>query len=249
MRAIGRNGYRLPAAQVDFVFGMCVDCKACRAQHGFDTCAIGNPPIGFVMRIELLNEMHFWVAGLIKVSFGAEIVIRLNRDNLFAASLHALKEEEIFDHVFVNQIKRQERMTQVIHDSHEEDEVEFLAKGGHVPDRHAEKLKIRAFHLSGKASLLEVALIGVDAENPLCSTALHFKAIKTGVAADVEDRLSRDIGERIAYPVELDLRIVAKEMIGSGLDAIDAEIVKPRSQCANAIDQRLVFLWLLRERP
>ena len=71
---------------------------------------------------------------------------------------------EVFGHVLMNQVKRQQRMPQVIQHAHENHQIKTLRKGGDVPDGHAAEVDVEAGDFGGEAGLREVVLVGIDAD-------------------------------------------------------------------------------------
>src|SRR5690606_3876051 len=126
-------------------------------------------------------------------------------------------------------------MAQVIEHAHEDHEVEPLAE---LRDRvHVEltQLDLVTEHLGRELSLREVARIGVDADDARGASALHLERVEPGVAADVEHALTGEIRrQRIGEALELRARVVAEEVLRSGLDAVEHEVVKPWIELADA---------------
>src|SRR5579872_4525541 len=53
-----------PLADVHFLFRMIDDGKTCAAQHRFRAGAIGNPPVGGIVRVSLFHKVHRRIRGL-----------------------------------------------------------------------------------------------------------------------------------------------------------------------------------------
>jgi hypothetical protein len=64
------------SANVDLGFGMIKNGKSRAAKHGFECSVIGDPPIGFVVGIVLLDEMQFGEAGAVEELYCREGIVR-----------------------------------------------------------------------------------------------------------------------------------------------------------------------------
>src|SRR5206468_12762979 len=60
---------RPPFADVDLRLGMRRDLEPGAAQHGLGAGAVGNPPVGGIVRIAVLHKVQHWVSGIL-VFFG-----------------------------------------------------------------------------------------------------------------------------------------------------------------------------------
>ena len=79
------------------------------------------------------------------------------------AAQHRLEHQHVADHVLVQDVEREQRMAQVIEHAHEQHQVEALAEGRQLVDRHLPELDVGVQHLRREPGLGEVARIGVDA--------------------------------------------------------------------------------------
>src|SRR5438034_10686167 len=133
--------------------------------------------------------------------------------------------------MLADEIKRQERMTQMVETPKEQHEVETPAERADVIDRELREFDIEAGHLGREARLLEIALVVIDREHPRGSAALHFQRIKPGVAADIEDALAGKIGRNcICEMPPFHRRVIAEKMLGGGIHPVYVEIVEPRAE-------------------
>jgi hypothetical protein len=231
MRAVGRSGDGLPAAEIDLVLRPGFDTKAGGAKHGFDAGSIGDPPVGLVVGVAVLDEVHLGIAGLVEGSRGVEVVIRFGTYDVAAAALHTLEEHQVSGYVLMDQVKSEERVAEVIKDTHEDDEVEGFAESADIPDGETAELDVDALDLGGEAGLAEVMFVRVDAEDAGGSASLHLQRVETGVAADIKDSLTGEVGgDGVAEARELSLRIVAQEVIGCCLNAFEVQVMKPGAE-------------------
>src|SRR5690242_21961122 len=111
--------HRLAPAYVYLFFRMIDDLETSAAQHRLDTCAIRNPPVGGIIRVALLDEIHRRVAGLVEDVALPERIIRLRRLDFTAPALHGLENQLVTHDMLVNQIKRKKRMPEMIKNAHE----------------------------------------------------------------------------------------------------------------------------------
>src|SRR3954464_12486618 len=108
MWAIRRDNYRAPAAKIDLILRLRLDSKAGRAKHSLNTGSVGNPPVGLVMGIAVLDEVHLRIPGLVKRSGSVEGGVRLGTYNVTTAALHTLEEHQIASDVLVDEIEGKE---------------------------------------------------------------------------------------------------------------------------------------------
>ena len=95
MRTIRRDFYGNRAADVDFIFRLRLNRETRGAQHRFDTCAVRHPPVGLVVRIAVLDEVHLRIAGVVEMYLGMKVVIGIYMGDFAAATLHTLEEQKI----------------------------------------------------------------------------------------------------------------------------------------------------------
>lgn len=68
------------------------DDEAGRTQHGFDTGAIGDPPVGWVTGVTMLDEVQLWITGFVEGSGCSDLVVACRGRYLTTCALHALEE-------------------------------------------------------------------------------------------------------------------------------------------------------------
>src|ERR1700693_6194038 len=103
-----------PATDEHFHFGMRAYLESGTAEHRFRTSPIRNPPIGRISRVTFLNEIHGRKIWLCKNGRLGEWGIPCEIGYILAAPLHRLKDQQVARSMFVNQVKSQQGMTQVI---------------------------------------------------------------------------------------------------------------------------------------
>src|SRR5947207_2519779 len=65
-----------PSANENLLLGVVRDLEACAAQHRLSRGAIGDPPVGVVSRVPLLDEVHLREIGPLKdLALGKRIVV------------------------------------------------------------------------------------------------------------------------------------------------------------------------------
>src|SRR5690606_35224568 len=119
-------------------------------------------------------------------------------------------------------------MAQVVEHSHEDHDVEPLAERAHVIDRELAELDVHLGDFRRETCLRQIGIIEVEAENAFCAPPLHLDRVETGIAANVENRLSGEVGGyRILEFSPFHMRIVAEKMVRRSGDAIELDIVEP----------------------
>src|ERR1700755_445770 len=105
-------------------------------------------------------------------------------------------------------------MSEMIENTHKNDDIELLSQTCDIPNRHMEKLDIHFLYFCRKACLPKIALVGINSQNPFSSAAFHSKRIKSSIPADVEHRLTCKIARKgMAEMYELNLWIISEEMV------------------------------------
>ena len=208
------------------------DREAGTAQHGFRARAVGNPPVGRVVRVLVLDEVHHRVAWRVELLLLPELIVPRDLPRLGGAAQHRLEYEHVADDVLVENVQREERVAEVIEDAHEEHEIEPLAEGGQLVHRHLAEFDARPGDFGRKAGLREIPVVGVDAEDPGGAAPLHLDGIEAGIAADVEHAPA---GEGVGERAPLDGRIITEKMLRRRLHAAKVDVVKPVAKRAHAI--------------
>src|SRR5205809_5317994 len=97
-------------ARENLGFRMVDDLESGAAQHCFHTSPIWNPPVRRIASVPLLHKIHLRKSRSFE-NFGLpEVVIILQRIDLFAPALHRLKQEKITRDVLVKEVEREQRM-------------------------------------------------------------------------------------------------------------------------------------------
>src|SRR5579883_746590 len=106
---------------------MAFDAESRAAQHGLNTSLIGEPPVCWIARIGVLDEIHAWAAWILEYRRVLEAVVFGHGRDCCGATLQRLEKEQVFCDMFVDEVEGEQRMAQMIEDAHEDDEVELLA--------------------------------------------------------------------------------------------------------------------------
>src|SRR4051794_1657472 len=93
-----------PPANENLRFRLIDNLKTGAPEHRRGAGAIGNPPVGGISGVTLLDEIHFGVAGLIEDVCLPEIIVIADRGNFFTAALHRLEDEQVAHDVLLNQV-------------------------------------------------------------------------------------------------------------------------------------------------
>src|SRR3954470_13568510 len=122
-------------------------------------------------------------------------------------------------------------MTQMIENTHENDEVETFPQRTDVVDRHFAELDVETVHVGREARLRQVVVAGVESEDAGRAAPLHLHRVESGIASDVEDRAAGKIcwnGVGKAPPFHRG--IIAQKMLGRCMHAVEIKVVKPGAQ-------------------
>ena len=86
---------------------------------------------------------------------------------------------------------------------------------------------------AAKRAWREVVVVEVDADHARGAAPLHLDGVEAGVAADVEHGLAGEVlRDGVLEAAPLDVRVVAQEMLGRGLDAAQVDVVEPGPSAA-----------------
>src|SRR5258708_3292183 len=100
--------------EINLRLRMTGDLKAGTAQHGFDTGAVRDPPIGRIVGVSTLDEVHFGVAGTLENLGVPEVVILRNGVDGRASALHRLEDKHVLGDAIVDEIESEQRVAQVV---------------------------------------------------------------------------------------------------------------------------------------
>src|SRR5947209_7816176 len=117
--------------------------------------------------------------------------------------------------MLADKIEGEQRVPQMVEHAHEDDDVETLSEGSdfiYVELRELDLLESQRF--ARQPGLREVALIAVDAEDAIGTTALHLDRIETGVAPDIQHAPAAKIVRQVRRePAEFCSGIIAEKMV------------------------------------
>jgi hypothetical protein len=188
------------------------------------------------VRVLALHEIHARVRGILELVRLPELVIAFERFHGRAPAQHRLEHEQVAHHAVVQDVQREQRMTQVVEDTHEQHDVEPFSERRQLVHRELVELDIEVHDVGGEPRLCKVARVGVDAHHARRAAALHLETVESRVAPDVEHRLAGQIrGKRVREALPFDGGVIAEEVIRRRLDAAQIDVVKPVAQLANAI--------------
>src|SRR3546814_4575795 len=95
--------------------------------------------------------------------------------------------------MLANKIKREQRVTQMVENAHEQHQVEAFAQSRNIVDGHLPKLDIGVVDLRHQLRLRQIAGIAVDGHDPGCAPAFHLQRVEASIAANVEHALALQI--------------------------------------------------------
>src|SRR5436305_1913631 len=114
------------AADVDLTLEMIDDAEAAAAQHRLDARAVRNPPVGRILGVLFLDEIHQRIAVALEHRVIPERIVVGDAGHVVAAALHALENHHVANDGLVQDVEREQRMAEVIEHAHENDDVELL---------------------------------------------------------------------------------------------------------------------------
>src|ERR1051325_6892978 len=133
--------------------------------------------------------------------------------------------------MLVNQIKREQRMPQMIKHTQKQHDVELLPKLVHVIDREFSEFDIETERVSHEMGLGQISLVKINSKNAIGSAPLHLDTVKSAVATDIEYTFPSQVcRDRTLKSLPLHSWKIAKKMFGRGEDPINLDIVKPLAQ-------------------
>src|SRR4051812_33970522 len=211
------------------------DGEAGAAEHGHHAGLVRDPPVGGIAGVTAFDEVQLGIAGVVEdLRLGERVVVFESRP-CRASPQHALEDQHVARHVFVDEIERQQRMPEVIEDAHEEHDVETLLQAPDLEHRQLSKVDVDLADLGGEPRLCQVALVAVDSHHARGAAALHFNGIEPGVTADVEDGAASQIGgDGLGELCPLEARIVSQEMVGRRRNTPQVQIVEPTPEIFDA---------------
>src|SRR4051812_27540482 len=116
----------------------------------------------------------------------------------------------------------------MVENAHKKNDVETFPQPRHVVDRHIAELNRHATYLGGERRLAQIAWVAIDTDDAVGATPLHLEGVEARIAADVEGGHPCQVGwNGIGEAAPFEVRIVAEEMVGSGSDAVELEVVEP----------------------
>src|SRR5436309_14210119 len=117
--------------------------------------------------------------------------------------------------MLVNEIEREQRMTQMIKNSKKQNDVESFLEFVNVVHGKFSKLDIKPKRARREARLSEIAVIEIDTKHAIGAATLHLDAVESAVTTDVEHRFATQIRRNsILKPLPLYAWVIAKKMIG-----------------------------------
>ena len=126
----------------------------------------------------MLDEMQLRESIAIERIGSPEVVILLELTCPIAATLHRLKQHQVPCDVFMDQIKRQQRVPQMIENAHEDHEIKGLVQRCHVVNRHVSEFDVKVVYFGGEPRLREIFVAAVQPEHPVGAAALHLLGIE-----------------------------------------------------------------------
>src|SRR5579864_673881 len=125
---------------------------------------IGDPPVGGISRIILFNKVHTGKIRVLENLHVPEMIILPQLRAGEGAANHCLEYQTSSD-LLNDLVKREQGIAQMVKNSHKQDEIELPRNCIHVIDGAFGKFDVQLQHLRGKARLLQVTVVHIDAKN------------------------------------------------------------------------------------
>ena len=206
-------------ARPGFRLGVGHDLQARASQHRLHGSMIGDPPVGWISSVFLLDKVHAGEVRVFKNVFVPEMVVVFQSRTGKRASNHGL-EDQFTAHFLDHLIQGIERITQMIEDPHEEDIIEPAGNSIDIINRAFVELDLQLQHLRGKLGLAEITVVHIHRQHPARAPLFQFERVEASIAAQVEHRGPRHIFRKdLGHILPFHFRKIAKEMSGGGLNA------------------------------
>src|SRR5436190_731328 len=121
------GGQRSVPADEYFALGVVEDIESGTTEHGFNSRAIGNPPVSGITGEAFFDEIQFWKIRPFEHVCFPKFIVLLDRCNRINSTLKRLKNQNIASDMLVNEIKRKQWVAQMIKNSQEQNEIESFA--------------------------------------------------------------------------------------------------------------------------
>src|SRR3546814_4721373 len=102
--------------------------------------------------------------------------------------------------MLANKIKREQRVTQMVENAHEQHQVEAFAQSRNIVDGHLPKLDIGVVDLRHQLRLRQIAGIAVDGHDPGCAPAFHLQRVEASIRSEAHTSELQSL-MRISYAV------------------------------------------------
>ncbi len=178
--------------------------------------------------------MEFREAGIVEDLGLVEAVVRGNVGNLPASAKKTLKHKPISGHVIAEKIQGQQRMPEVVQNSHEEDDIKGSSQLRDVINGHALPGDVYFFDFRRKPGLRQITGILINPEHRCGAELAALYGVEAGIAADIEHRPAADIRKVGLQVAPLHPGIVAEKMVRGGADATELHVVKPGAEHLDA---------------
>src|SRR4051812_21483929 len=110
----------------------------------------------------------------------------------------------------MNQIECKQRMSQVVKNAEEQNEIKSLPELVEIINGKLLKLDLYSEHFCGEASLIEIALIRINREDSIRASSLHFDTVEPTIASDIQDCLALQvIRDGVSEPTPLQTWIIS----------------------------------------
>src|SRR5579864_4491137 len=216
---------------------MGLDLETGAAQHGFHCAAVGDPPVGLIAGVFVLDEVHAREVGLPENVLVPELVVLLQLRGGQGAAHHGLKNQLSTD-LGDDLVESEKGVTQVVKHPHKQHVIKLSGKLIHVINRALSELDVQVQDFGSKAPLAEVTIINVQSYNPAGATSFKLQTVETGVAPDVEHGGSGEIpGYFGGNLLPFHAGEIAQKVMRGGGDTEKVEVMEPFAELLNTTFQ------------
>jgi len=215
------------------------DLQPRAAQHRFGGRTVGNPPVRLILRVATFHEVHCGIVRIEEDLGVPEVIVFLPLLHVRRAPQHGLKHQAALAVHFLDYfVEGEEGISQVVKQAHEKHIIKLSRDALNVVHGALLELDIQLERLRRKACLVQVTLAYVNTKHAISAPAFRLDRIEAAVAANIQNRSSPQVlRQRMRDVSPLDVWKVAQEMVRSGPDTVEIEVVKPVAQLPDLLLQ------------
>src|SRR5436305_381688 len=131
----------------------------------------------------------------------------------------------------------------MIEDPHKENIIESSWNLIDVINGELFELDLQFQYFGSESCLVEISVVNVHCQHPLCAPLLQFERVKASIASQVKHCSAREIFRKnMSDVLPFHLGKISQKMVGCGLNAFEIDVMKPITQFGDAaFDSGLLF--------